>query len=110
MKKRILSILAVSALLVCLLCGCGKTDLTTAKVLPDEAMQIVLDELGITAEQALSVMVHYGEYEGEFCYSISFSTWERDYEFVVSGETGEILLRSDEMEPTIATGGQDDAY
>ena len=109
MKKQIFAIALLATMLVSILCGCGKTatvDLTTAKVTPEEAQQIVMDALGITQEQFLSPSVHYGEYDGDFCYNVIFATLEKDYQFVVSATTGEILLRSDEIETT--TGGQED--
>lgn len=118
------SLILVAALLVSMLTGCcipipvntllapgGRADAAvedttnpeSAAYSPEEATQIVLDELGITEAQTEDMMIHYGEYENQFVYSIAFSYNGKDYEFIVSGETGKILLRSDEIDATTAT-------
>jgi len=74
-----------------------------AKISPEEAQKIAREALGITEEQMLSPFVHIGTYgdNNESCYAVMFATLERDYEFVISAVTGNILYRDDQQEATV---------
>ena len=105
MKRKILSVFLLAAMVLTLFAGCeassASKEPTTVLVLTitgEEAQTIVQEALGITPEEMLSPMIHMGTYgdPAESAYSIQFATLEKDYEFVVSAEDGEILYRSDE--------------
>lgn len=104
MKRKILSVFLLAALILTLFAGCsgaGSSEPTTiTNVTPEEAQEIVREAMGITEEQMLSPFIHTGSYgdPAESAYSIQFATLEQDYEFVVSAVDGEILYRSDEAQ------------
>lgn len=104
MKRKILSVFVLAALVLTLFAGCsgvGSSEPTTVtSVTPEEAQEIVRVAMGITKEQMLSPFIHIGTYGDpeENCYSIQFATLEQDYEFIVSAVDGEILYRSDKVQ------------
>ena len=102
MKRKILSVFVLAALVLTLFAGCGKTtkDTVVTNIEPEQAYKIIQDALGITQEEMLSPFVHYGEYgdPAESAYSIQFATLEKDYIFIISAIDGDILYRSDEAE------------
>lgn len=100
MKRKIMSVFVLAALVLTLFAGCGgATKATTVtNIEPEEAYKIIQDALGITQEEMLSPFVHYGEYgdPAESAYSIQFATLEKDYIFIISAIDGDIMYRSDE--------------
>ena len=103
MKRKILSVFVLAALILTLFAGCKDESTTPTKVVnvtAEEAQELVIKELGLTQEQVLSPFIHTGEYgdPAEPAYSIQFATLEKDYEFIVSAVDGEILYRSDTAE------------
>lgn len=104
MKRKILSVFVLAALVLTLFAGCegaaSTKPTTVTNITPEEAYEIIYDALGITQEQMLSPFVHYGEYgdPAESAYSIQFATLEKDYIFIISAIDGDILYRSDEAQ------------
>lgn len=102
MKRKILSVFVLAALVLTLFAGCetATKPTTVTNITPEEAYEIIYDALGITQEQFLSPIVHYGEYgdPAESCYSIQFATLQKDYIFIISAIDGDIMYRSDEAE------------
>lgn len=102
MKRKLLSVFVLAALVLTLFAGCGEAakPTTVTSIEPEEAYEIIQEALGITQEQMLSPFVHYGEYgdPAESAYSIQFATLEKDYIFIISAIDGDILYRSDEAE------------
>ena len=100
MKRKLLSVFVLAALVLTLFAGCGEATkpTTITNIEPEQAYVIIQDALGITQEQMLSPFVHYGEYgdPAESAYSVQFATLEKDYIFIISAVDGEILYRSDE--------------
>ncbi len=84
MKKRILSLILLSCLLLTLLAGCSD------EITPEKAQKIVLKDLGVSANKA-ELHVHVGEFEGKPCYSIYATVDGETLEYLVDSETGEIL-------------------
>jgi hypothetical protein len=87
MKRSIFAILAIAVLLVGLLAGCKKDDGFIDK---EEALQIVLDKIGMTQEQA-NPHVHVTEVDGLTCWNIYVTVEGKSMEYVVHSLTGEIL-------------------
>ena len=83
--KRVIALLLMACLLCGLLAGCGK------KVTPEEAYQIVLDDLGETlAATAESPHIHEATYEGKPCFNIFVTVNGMSMQYIVS-ENGKIL-------------------
>lgn len=88
--KKLIAILALAALILCFACGCEKEDNSAVPVTLEEAQQIALEEVGLTAEEA-TVHTHTGIYEETPCYSIHIAGPDDSYEVVISATTGEVL-------------------
>lgn len=84
MKKRIIAL----ALALCLVCavfvGCAK-NLTA-----NEAFQVVLDDMGISANQAGHPHIHEGMFETTPCYNIYVTVGETNWYYIVTTK-GEIV-------------------
>ncbi len=87
MTRRILALLAVAVLLVSLLAACKKDD---GIVDQEEAVQIVLDEIGLTEEQA-NPHVHPTTVEERVCWGVYVTVKGKNMLYVVDSTTGEIL-------------------
>ena len=87
MTRRILALLAVAVLLVSLLAACKKDD---GIVDQEEAVQIVLEEIGLTEEQA-NPHVHPTEVDGRVCWGVYVTVKGKNMLYVVDSATGEIL-------------------
>ena len=84
MKKRILSLIVLTCMLLTLLAACS------GEITPEKAQKIVLKDLGVSANQA-EMHVHVGEHEGMPCYSIYATVDGHTWEYLVDSQTGEIL-------------------
>ena len=60
----------------------------------DEAVAIVLEDLGLTSQEAGSPHIHEGTYEGQSCYNIYVTANGESLTYVVS-TTGEILHKGE---------------
>ena len=87
MKKRLISMFLLLCLLLTALLGCGKDDGT---ITAEEAQEIVLDYLGMSANQ-VQLHPHAGEHNGQPCYSIYVTYDGTTWEYKVDMQTGEIL-------------------
>lgn len=87
MTRRILALMAVAVLLVSLLAACKKDDGTIDQ---EEAVAIVLEEIGISREQA-NPHVHPTEVDGRVCWGVYVTYKNKQMLFVVHSATGEIL-------------------
>lgn len=89
MKKRLISMIVLAALLTALLaaCGSGSSALTA-----EEAQQAVMKHAGTSASQVSDIHTHITTgSDGEPCYSIHITIDGVSYEYLVHGITGEIL-------------------
>ena len=84
--------------LVCVVCISGAILLTcldsNGEITSDEALEIVLEDLGITEEQAGTPHIHEGTYENQDCYNIYVTANGKSLTYVVS-TTGEILYKGE---------------
>lgn len=90
--KSVILILA----LVCVICLVAVAFITCNKqtITSQEAFDIVLNDLGITAEQTGSPHIHEGTYENQPCYNIYVTANGKSLTYVVS-TTGEILHKGE---------------
>jgi uncharacterized membrane protein YkoI len=82
--------------LVCVVCIVGVILLTcnNGVISSDEALEIVLEDLGVTSAAAVSPHVHEGTYENQACYNIYVTVDGKSLTYVVS-TTGEILHKGE---------------
>jgi hypothetical protein len=86
MTKRLFALLAVVCILCSMLCACQpKKEITS-----EEAVQIVMNDLGDKAENAGEPHVHNGTFENVACYDIYVTVDGLPFVYVISTE-GEIL-------------------
>ena len=78
MIKRLLAVLVLACVVCGVMCACEK------KISADEAVAIVLEDLGIEADEAESPHVHTGEYRGQSCYNIYITVGHNSYVYYVS--------------------------
>lgn len=83
MKKRMLALALLVALVLPVLAACGGP-ITQAK-----AEQIALEDLQVTADEA-TCHTHVSTVDGQSCYTIYVTVGTQSYEYVVNG-SGEIL-------------------
>ena len=96
-KKQISARTAILALvLVCVVCLVGVLVLTCGKetITSEEALEVVLNDLGITESQAGSPHIHEGTYENQSCYNIYITVNGKSLTYVVSTE-GKILHKGE---------------
>lgn len=88
MKKRVISVLVLAALLLTLLAACGNKGFITA----EQAQKIALKDLGIRASQADDIHTHAGTLaDGTPIYNIHVTVQGVDYEYVIQANGGEII-------------------
>ena len=85
----VLALVVVLCLVGVLLLTCGKESITS-----DEAVQIVLDDLGLTSDQVETPHVHEGTYENQSCYNVYITANGKSLTYVVS-KSGEILHKGE---------------
>lgn len=100
MKRRKNKISAKTAILaivlVCVICLAAVILLTcnNGVISSDEALEIVLEDLGVTSQQVESPHIHEGTYENQSCYNIYVTVNGKSMTYVVS-TTGEILHKGE---------------
>ena len=85
MKKRLISLVLALLLLCSLLCACGKADITA-----NDAVTIVMEQLGDDAANVGTPHVHTGKFGNEDCYNVYITLDGQDWVYVVSMD-GQIL-------------------
>ena len=78
--KRLIVLLVLACTVCVMLCACQPKEEITA----EEAVQIVMDDLGETAADAGPPHVHEGTYDGNPCYNIYITAGDLPFEYVVS--------------------------
>ena len=87
MKKRILSILLLTVLILSLFTACGKSGAITA----EEAQKAAFADAGVSASEATDVHVHVMDKDGIPCYSIHFSAGGNAYSVLISAADGSVV-------------------
>ena len=88
MRKRILILLLCLTMLLGVLAGCSNdSDIITQ----EQAMEVALEDAGVTADQITDTHIHIMEQNGEPCYSIHYNVGSTAYSFMVSVSTGKIV-------------------
>lgn len=87
MKKKIFAVLALSVLLLGMLCACGKSGAITA----EQAQKIALEDAGLKQKDVSDVHSHVVTENNIPCYSIHISVAEGEYSYLIHAGTGEIL-------------------
>ena len=72
-----------------ILLTCGKETITS-----DEALEIVINDLGVASADSVSPHVHEGTYENQPCYNVYVTVDGKSLTYVVS-TTGEILHKGE---------------
>ena len=83
-------------LLVIVVCLVGVIAFTCGdkKISSEEALEIVLEDLGLTSQQVGSPHIHEGTYENKSCYNVYVTANGKSLTYVVSTE-GEILHKGE---------------
>lgn len=84
--KKILSAVLLVCVIAVALCACQPKE----NITPDEAVQVVMEDLGILVNNASAPHVHEGTYEGEPCYNVYVTVGAASLVYVVSMQ-GKIL-------------------
>ena len=87
--RKFMRFILLAALMLTLLTGCGSKE---SYVTEEQAKQIALEAAGLTADQVDDIHTHVGEYENIACYSVHLTVGDAEYEYVIAGMTGQILL------------------
>lgn len=91
MKTRIISLLLIAVMMVSLLAGCGNDGPLTT----DDAKQVVLEDMGVKEKNVDSIDVHITTVGGVACYAVYVSIGEEHMEYLIDGNTGEILAKEE---------------
>lgn len=83
--KKYIAIFTLTAILLCLLTACGGSAITV-----NEAQQIVMKDLGVSANDVQDIHSHVMTEGGKPSYSIHVTVGENEYEYVISSD-GKIL-------------------
>ena len=86
MAKKIIAMVLMACLLCSMLAGCK------SKITSDQALQIVMDDLGDASSMVSSTHVHNGTHDGKPCFNIYVTVNGVSLAYVVS-ETGKILSK-----------------
>lgn len=89
---------AIVLLVLVLVAGCmaGCQDEKGA-ITQDEAIRIALEDAGVPSKEVTGLHVHTGTVGNEPVYEIHFYHGEEAYNYVISGVTGNVLTKGDEI-------------
>lgn len=88
MKKRLICLLVLVCLMGSMLCACETKEEITAQ----QAISIMLEDLGDDAKNMSNPHVHTGTYENKSCYNIYVTINGESWAYIISTE-GEILSK-----------------
>ena len=88
MKKRMIALLLLVALLLPVLAACGED---SAFITPEKAQKIALKAMGYRASQVEEIHTHGGQYEGKPAYSVHITVGGVSYECVILASNGEVI-------------------
>lgn len=88
MKKRIITILVLAALLLGIFTACDNgTDVLTS----EQAQAIALEQAGLTKDQATDIHTHIVTENGIPCYNVHISSTEGDYTYLIAAADGTVI-------------------
>lgn len=88
MKKRIISLLVLVALLLGVFTACGsKSDVLTT----EDAQAVALEQAGLTKDQATDIHTHIVTEDGIPCYNVHISSEKGDYNYLISAADGTVI-------------------
>ena len=95
-KKSGLKIAIISFIVVCVVCIIGAMiiEQNEKTITSDQALKIVLKDLGVTEDQVGSPHIHEGTYKDQPCYNIYVTVNGESLTYVVS-KTGKILYKGE---------------
>lgn len=88
MKKRLFCLIVLACLMCSILCACEPKEEITA----EQAISVVLEDLGEDAQYAGNPHVHMGTYKNEECYNIYITVNNESWVYIISTD-GEILAK-----------------
>lgn len=89
MKRRIISLFVLAAMLLCLLAACDSNSAKT--ITQDEAKTIALEEVGLSEKDVDDIHVHIGNIGDTVCYNIHITVGDQEYEVAINAATGEVV-------------------
>lgn len=87
-----LALLALACIISIIVAVC--IDKPKEEITSEKALEIVLDDLGLTSDQVGEPHIHEGTYENQDCYNIYIEANGKSLSYVVS-TTGEILHKGE---------------
>ena len=87
-----LALLAVICIISIIIVICN--DNPKEEITSQQALEIVLDDLGLTSEQVSDPHIHEGTYDNQDCYNVYIKVNGKSLTYVVS-TTGEILHKGE---------------
>ena len=93
MKKRILAVIVLAALMLSLFTACGSKGASV--ITPEKAQKIALKDAGLSADDVSDIHTHVVTEQGVAGYSIHITVGGTEYEYIIAAETGEILYADD---------------
>ena len=88
MKKFLISIVLLAAILLSLLTGCDSQD---NALLEEEALSIVYQHAGVDKSAVIDPHLHVLVEDGVAVYNIHFTANNISYDYTINSRTGEIL-------------------
>ena len=88
--KKILAISLVMCALLALLAGCGNQEPTKTALTSGQALQIVLDDLGVDLTE-VQPHIHTGDYNGTPCYYVYITVEGENLAYAIDQYSGKIL-------------------
>lgn len=86
MKKRLFCLFVLVCMVCSILCACG----STKEITSEEAVAIVMEDLGDSAALVNETHIHTGTYNDKECYNIYVAIGDMNWQYVVS-LNGDIL-------------------
>ena len=92
MKKRLLAIFLLAALMLTLFAACGgdKGSMLSA----EDAQKVVLKDLDVSAKQVSDIHTHTAMQDNIPCYNIHVTLKGVEYEYLINARTGDIIKKA----------------
>jgi predicted small lipoprotein YifL len=91
MKKRLISLLLITVLALSLLTACGND----GPLAPEDAMEIVMEDMGIDQSDVDSIDTHVTTVNGVACYVVYITVDGEHMQYLIDGVSGEILTKEE---------------